>query len=145
MNIGFIGLGLMGRPMAINIARGGHTLHIWARRAAALEPFAQLGAHAHVSAAEVAKHADLLFMCVADAPDVETVLPAPSAMVRWSAPGTCRRKSSSSDLRRSPLSGWFASSVIADEDRWAKSASWRSWLSIACATSLLTARASLRN
>ncbi|MCB1891298.1 MAG: NAD(P)-binding domain-containing protein, partial [Rhodocyclaceae bacterium] len=73
MNIGFIGLGLMGRPMAINIARGGHTLHIWARRAAALEPFAQLGAHAHVSAAEVAKHADLLFMCVADAPDVEEV------------------------------------------------------------------------
>ncbi len=40
MNIGFIGLGLMGRPMAINVARGGHTLHIWARRAASLEPFA---------------------------------------------------------------------------------------------------------
>ena len=50
MNIGFIGLGLMGRPMAINIARGNHTLHIWARRAASLEPFAQLDAHAHVRA-----------------------------------------------------------------------------------------------
>ncbi|MBV6476655.1 MAG: 2-hydroxy-3-oxopropionate reductase [Rhodocyclaceae bacterium] len=73
MNIGFIGLGLMGRPMAINVARGGHTLHIWARRTASLEPFAQFGAHAHLSPAEVAKHADLVFTVVADAPDVEQV------------------------------------------------------------------------
>ena len=73
MNIGFIGLGLMGRPMAINVARGGHTLHIWARRAASLEPFAQFGAQAHASPAEVAKHADLVVTMVADAPDVEEV------------------------------------------------------------------------
>ena len=74
MNIGFIGLGLMGRPMAINIARGEHTLHLWARRSASLEPFAQFGAHAHVSAAEVARHADIVFTMVADAPDVEAVM-----------------------------------------------------------------------
>lgn len=80
MNIGFIGLGLMGRPMAINIARGGHTLHIWARRAASLEPFAQFGAHAHVSAAEVARHADVVFTCVADAPDVEEVCLGPGGL-----------------------------------------------------------------
>ena len=73
MNVGFIGLGLMGRPMAINVARGGHTLHLWARRAASLEPFAQFGAHAHVSAAEVARHADVVITMVADAPDVEEV------------------------------------------------------------------------
>ena len=73
MDIGFIGLGLMGRPMAINVARGGHTLHIWARRAASLAPFAQFGAHAHVSPAEVAKHADLVVTMVAYAPDVEEV------------------------------------------------------------------------
>ena len=73
MKIGFIGLGLMGRPMAINVARGGHTLHIWARRAASLEPFAQFGAQAHASPAEVAKHADLVVTMVADAPDVEEV------------------------------------------------------------------------
>lgn len=73
MNIGFIGLGLMGRPMAINVARGGHTLHLWARRAASLAPFAELGAQAHASPAEVAKHADLVVTMVADAPDVEQV------------------------------------------------------------------------
>ena len=73
MNIGFIGLGLMGRPMAINVARGGHTLHLWARRAASLAPLAEFGAQAHASPAEVAKHADLVVTMVADAPDVEQV------------------------------------------------------------------------
>lgn len=81
MNIGFIGLGLMGRPMAINLARGGHTLHLWARRPAALEPFAQFGAHAHVSAADVARHADVVFTMVADAPDVEEVCFGPGGLV----------------------------------------------------------------
>ncbi len=81
MDIGFIGLGLMGRPMAINLARGGHTLHIWARRTASLEPFAQFGAHAHVSPAEVAKHADMVFTMVADAPDVEQVCLGPGGIV----------------------------------------------------------------
>ncbi len=73
MNIGFIGLGLMGRPMAINVARGGHTLHLWARRADSLAPFAEFGAQVHASPAEVAKHADLVVTMVADAPDVEEV------------------------------------------------------------------------
>lgn len=73
MQIGFIGLGLMGRPMALHLARAGHTLHLWARRAASLEPFAGVDAHAHVSAAEVARHAQVVFSMVADAPDVEQV------------------------------------------------------------------------
>ncbi|MDP2794674.1 MAG: NAD(P)-dependent oxidoreductase [Sulfurisoma sp.] len=73
MNIGFIGLGLMGRPLALHLARAGHALHLWARRSAALEPFRDVAARAHVSAAEVAKHADVVFTMVADAPDVEAV------------------------------------------------------------------------
>ncbi len=87
MNIGFIGLGLMGRPMAINIARGEHTLHLWARRAASLEPFAQFGAHAHVSPAEVAKHADMVFTMVADAPDVEQVTLGEGGVAEGARPG----------------------------------------------------------
>jgi 2-hydroxy-3-oxopropionate reductase len=73
MNIGFIGLGLMGRPMALHLAKAGHTLHLWARRPTSLEPFADTGAHAHVSAAQVAKHAEVVFTMVADAPDVREV------------------------------------------------------------------------
>jgi len=73
MQIGFIGLGLMGRPLALHLAKAGHTLHLWARRPAALEPFADTGAHLHVSAAQVAKHAEIVFTMVADAPDVREV------------------------------------------------------------------------
>jgi 2-hydroxy-3-oxopropionate reductase len=74
MNIGFIGLGLMGRPMALHLARAGHTLHLWARRPASLKPFKDIDAHAHVSAAAVARHADIVFTMVADAPDVAAVV-----------------------------------------------------------------------
>jgi 2-hydroxy-3-oxopropionate reductase len=74
MDVGFIGLGLMGRPMALHLAKAGHTLHLWARRPDSLEPFRDTTAHLHVSAAEVARHADLVFTMVADAPDVEEVV-----------------------------------------------------------------------
>ena len=74
MNVGFIGLGLMGRPMALHLAKAGHTLHLWARRPASLEPFRATTARVHASAADVAQHADVVFTMVADAPDVEAVI-----------------------------------------------------------------------
>lgn len=73
MNVGFIGLGLMGRPMAQNLARAGHSLHLWARRPESLEPFAQTGAQFHDSPAAVAAVCDVVISMVADAPDVEAV------------------------------------------------------------------------
>jgi 2-hydroxy-3-oxopropionate reductase len=74
MNVGFIGLGLMGRPLALHLAKAGHTLHLWARRPASLDPFKEVAAHAHISAAEVASHAEIIFTMVADAPDVREVV-----------------------------------------------------------------------
>ena len=74
MNIGFIGLGLMGRPLALHLARAGHTLHLWARRPASLEPFREGAAQIHVSAAAVARHAAVVFTMVADGPDVQQVV-----------------------------------------------------------------------
>ncbi len=73
MQIGFIGLGLMGRPMALHLAKAGHTLHLWARRAASLEPFCDVEARMHDSPAEVAEHAEIVFTIVADAPDVKAL------------------------------------------------------------------------
>lgn len=73
MQVGFIGLGLMGRPMAQHLAAAGHTLHLWARRPASLEPFQGTAAQVHASPAEVARHAEVVFTIVADAPDVEAV------------------------------------------------------------------------
>jgi 2-hydroxy-3-oxopropionate reductase len=73
MNIGFIGLGLMGRPLALHLSKAGHTLHLWARRPTSLEPFREVDAKVHISAAEVAKHAEIVFTMVADAADVRAV------------------------------------------------------------------------
>ena len=74
MDVGFIGLGLMGRPMALHLAKAGHALHLWARRPASMEPLREAGARTHASAAEVARHAQVVFTMVADAPDVEQVV-----------------------------------------------------------------------
>ena len=44
--IAFVGLGIMGRPMAANLARAGFPLFVYARRSEALAPLIELGAHA---------------------------------------------------------------------------------------------------
>ncbi|MFN4149073.1 MAG: NAD(P)-dependent oxidoreductase, partial [Rhodocyclaceae bacterium] len=87
MNIGFIGLGLMGRPMALHLARAGHGLHLWARRPAALEPFREVAARTHVSAAAVARHAEIVFTMVADAPDVREVVLGENGIIEGARPG----------------------------------------------------------
>ena len=74
MQIGFIGLGLMGRPMALHLAHAGHRLHLWARRPVSLEPFKDVAAHVYASAAEVAQHAEIVITMVADGPDVTQVV-----------------------------------------------------------------------
>lgn len=73
MEVGFIGLGLMGRPMALNLLRAGHRLHVWSRRADTLRPLVEAGALACDSAAEVARCANITISMVADAPDVAAV------------------------------------------------------------------------
>ena len=87
MNIGFIGLGLMGRPLALHLANAGHHLHLWARRPASLEPFATVAATTHVTPAEVARHAEVVFTMVADAPDVEAVALGADGLASGARPG----------------------------------------------------------
>jgi 2-hydroxy-3-oxopropionate reductase len=73
MNIGFIGLGLMGRPMVINLLKAGFHVSVWARREASLAPVVEAGAVALGSVAEVAAASEVVISCVADAPDVAQV------------------------------------------------------------------------
>jgi 2-hydroxy-3-oxopropionate reductase len=87
MNIGFIGLGLMGRPMALHLEKAGHALHLWARRPASLDPFKAVNAQAHASPAEVARHADIVFTMVADAPDVHEVCLGENGLATGAKPG----------------------------------------------------------
>jgi len=73
MEVGFIGLGLMGRPMALNLVQAGYSLHVWARRHAAMQPLLDVGATGYASAAEVAEKADVVITMVGDGPDVEQI------------------------------------------------------------------------
>ena len=70
--IGFIGLGIMGRPMAGHLIGAGHELSIVSR--ASVPP--ELGAQAtsHKSARDVAQSADIIILMLPDTPDVEKVL-----------------------------------------------------------------------
>ncbi|MGB5733506.1 MAG: NAD(P)-dependent oxidoreductase [Thiohalocapsa sp.] len=72
--IGFIGLGIMGRPMALNLIKAGYDLVVHARRAESMAPLAQAGAETCPSPAEVARRASIVFTMVADTPDVEQVI-----------------------------------------------------------------------
>ncbi len=72
-NIGFIGLGIMGKPMAGNLIKGGHTLYLQTRSGVPQELIAA-GGKGCASAKEVAQKADIVITMVPDTPDVEKVL-----------------------------------------------------------------------
>ena len=71
MNIGFIGLGIMGAPMAGHLLAAGHTLFV---RTRSKVPDALAGASVCASPREVAQKADIVFLMLPDTPDVEAVL-----------------------------------------------------------------------
>jgi len=86
MNIGFIGLGIMGRPMAGHLIAGGHTAYLYSRSGVAAELLAA-GGKACASPAEVARNADVIFTMVPDTPDVEKVLFGKEGIAEGLAPG----------------------------------------------------------
>ena len=87
MNVGFIGLGLMGRPMAQHLAAGGHQLHLWARRSATLDPFRNTSARLHDNPSALAHEVDVVITMVAAAPDVEEVLFGSNGVVKGAQTG----------------------------------------------------------
>ena len=87
MEVGFVGLGLMGRPMALNLIRAGHRVHVWSRRRESMQPLLDAGAGDGASAADVAARAEVVISMVADAPDVEQVALGPQGVADGARPG----------------------------------------------------------
>ena len=73
MKLGFIGLGIMGTPMAGHLRAAGHDLYV-STRSKLPQALLDAGAIACKNAAEVARQADIVFTMVPDTPDVEAVL-----------------------------------------------------------------------
>jgi 2-hydroxy-3-oxopropionate reductase len=86
--IGFIGLGLMGRPMARNLLAAGHPLVVFNRSRGPVDELTAAGASAATSPADVASRATRIVTIVSDSPDVEQVLDGPNGVFSALQPGT---------------------------------------------------------
>ena len=86
MKVGFIGLGIMGLPMAGHLVKGGHTLHAWARKSVP-KALLDAGAVSCASGKEVAQKSDVVITMVPDTPDVAQVLFDPGGVAEGLSPG----------------------------------------------------------
>jgi 2-hydroxy-3-oxopropionate reductase len=78
--VGFIGLGLMGKPMALNLIKAGFTLVVHSRSRGPVDALALAGARVAASPAEVAREATVVITMVPDSPDVALVLAGPNGV-----------------------------------------------------------------
>ncbi|MDL2313472.1 NAD(P)-dependent oxidoreductase [Desulfovibrio sp. OttesenSCG-928-C14] len=87
MKIGYIGLGLMGKPCARNLIKGGQDLFIWARNPGKIQDLAALGARLCDSPADLASKVELIFTNLSDTPDVREVLLGPAGVIEGGRSG----------------------------------------------------------
>jgi len=85
-NVGFIGLGIMGHPMVLNLLKGGHRLALYSRSGVA-QGLSEAGGVACDSGADVAKCSQIIIVMVPDTPDVEQVLFAPGGVAEGLSAG----------------------------------------------------------
>src|SRR3954452_4233441 len=85
MQIGFVGLGIMGRPMAQNLIKGGHKLFVYGKRT--VPPEIRDSATVLDSLKAVAEHAEVIIIMVPDTPDVRDVLFSPDGIADGLSPG----------------------------------------------------------
>lgn len=86
--IGFIGLGVMGRPMAKHIAAKGHAVIVYNRSRPSMDELVAAGATAADSPADVARRATVVITMVSDTPDVEAVIAGPHGVLEGLQPGS---------------------------------------------------------
>jgi 3-hydroxyisobutyrate dehydrogenase len=85
--IGFIGMGIMGVPMACNLLKAGFMVIVHSRTRSKAQPALEAGAVWADSPARAAQEADVVITCVTDTPDVETVLLGQHGVIESARPG----------------------------------------------------------
>ncbi len=86
--VGFIGLGIMGSRMSMNILKAGFPLTVWNRTSSKMRPLVEAGASAASSPKEVAERSDVIIDIVTDSPDVEEVILGPEGVIHGARPGS---------------------------------------------------------
>ncbi|MDE3105807.1 MAG: NAD(P)-dependent oxidoreductase [Acidobacteriota bacterium] len=87
VKVGFLGLGIMGGPMAGNLLRAGFPLAVWSHTASKAEAFRAQGATVCATPAEVAQHADVVFLCVGDTAMSREVILGADGLASAARPG----------------------------------------------------------
>jgi len=86
--LGFIGLGIMGRPMAGHLLAAGNTVHVYDVNAASVKELVAKGAVGCESSRVVAENSDIIFTMVPDTPDVENALFGDEGIASGAKPGS---------------------------------------------------------
>jgi len=86
--IGFIGLGIMGKPMARNLLKAGYAVTVHNRSRPAMEELHRAGAHLGPSPKDVAAAAEIVITMLPNSPDVEAVVLGPNGVLEGATPGT---------------------------------------------------------
>lgn len=87
-NVGFIGLGIMGKPMAGHILNAGYPLCVFNRTRSKAEELGARGASVAGSPAEVAQKSEIIIVIVSDSPDVREVVAGPGGILEGIRPGS---------------------------------------------------------
>jgi 3-hydroxyisobutyrate dehydrogenase len=87
MKLGFVGIGLVGRPMTLRLLAAGYPVTVWNRSRDKLAPVLEKGARSAASPAEVARAADIVMMCVTDQRAAEEVLFGPQGVLGGATAG----------------------------------------------------------
>ena len=86
--IGFIGLGIMGSPMAVHLQKAGHEVSGYNKRRDTAGPLVEAGGRKASSIADAVQGADVVAIMVPDSPDVQEVLTGPGGVFESAASGT---------------------------------------------------------
>lgn len=87
-NLGFVGLGIMGRPMLNNLIKAGHKVVAYTRNGKTLDACVAEGAQRAASNREVGERADVVFTMLPDGPEVEAVVLGQPGILEGCKPGT---------------------------------------------------------
>lgn len=88
MKLGFIGLGIMGKPMSKNLIKAGHELVVCDTKQEPVDEMVSLGAKYASNSAEVAKECDVIITMLPNSPHVKAVALGENGIIHWAKPGT---------------------------------------------------------
>jgi 2-hydroxy-3-oxopropionate reductase len=88
MNIGFVGLGIMGKPMAKNLLKAGYSLVVYDVAAPPVAELVQAGAVAGTSPKDVASQSDIIITMLPNSPHVKAAVLGPNGVIEGAKPGS---------------------------------------------------------